>query len=118
MKYSGWDYLDHMLMSLSNIKEFMDTISEESEFVSNKMLRSAVTMELLGLSELVKKTVDLGTLPGNIQPWKGIIRFRDRTAHWYHTTDFALVYRIVVDDLPELGKILEEQKKKISVQDS
>lgn len=118
MKYSGWDYLDHMLVSLTNINEFMYGISKESEFVSNKMLRSAVTMELLGFAELVKKTVDLGTLPGNLHPWKGIIRFRDRTAHWYHTTDFALVYRIVAYDLPELSEILEKQKKTLLLTDN
>ena len=30
MKLSGWDYLDHMLVSLSNISEFMETVSDES----------------------------------------------------------------------------------------
>ena len=110
MKHSGWDYLDHMLVSLSNIKEFMSAVNQESDFVNNKMLRSAVTMELLSFAELVKKTVDLGTLPGNQQPWKGIIRFRDRTAHWYHTTDFALVYRIVTDDLPVVDELLSRQR--------
>ena len=118
MKYDKWDYLDHMLMSLTNIKEFMDGINEECEFVSNKMLRSAVTMELLGFAELVKKTVDLGALPGNLHPWRGIIRFRDRTAHWYHTTDFALVYRVVADDLPKLSEILEELKKTLQLADN
>ena len=106
-----------MITALDLIFEFIKDVQTEERFVNDKLLCRAVTMELLGFSELVKKTVELGTISDAGKPWNDIVRFRDRTSHWYHNTDFVQVYRIVRDDLPKLYEYLkqvQQEEDKIS----
>jgi len=111
MKYSGWDFLEHMLKACEDINEFMTGVTSVTEFTSNKMLRSAVTMELFNFSELVKKTTEDGTLSGKTKPWRDIVRFRDKVGHWYTRLDFESVYDIVTNHLPAVHAYLKEQKR-------
>ena len=108
MKDSEWGYLEHMITAINNISEFMTGIDDEQNFVNNKLVRSAVCMELLNFGELVKKTADMGIVSGAEYPWKNIIRFRDRTSHWYHTTDFSIIYKIVTSDMPVAVNLLNK----------
>lgn len=109
MKSNRQGLFHHMEESLKNIDEFMETAKDEKKFTENKLVRSAVCMELLNFVELVKKSAADGIVPAHDYPWKNIIRLRDRTSHWYHKTDFGVIYRIVTEDLPniraELAKI-------------
>ena len=113
MKDNGWGYLEHMLQACADIEEFCQECTTVDDFVANKMMRSAVTMELLNLGELVKKTAELGTIDGTDVLWKNIIRFRDRTSHWYHTTDFSTVWSIVENRIPKIYDFLKQQQQQV-----
>ena len=111
MQYSGWSLLDHMIAALNLISEFMQSTPTKESFLDNKLVSRAVTMELFNFAELVKKTSEDGTLPGNMYPWREIIRFRDKMGHWYFTTNFSLIYDIVVNHLPSVAAYLQQQQK-------
>jgi uncharacterized protein with HEPN domain len=40
-------------------------------------------------------------------PWAAIIGMRNRLIHAYEDVDMDIVWRIVVDDLPDLIRVLE-----------
>ena len=109
MKSNNWYYLEHMLQACEDIIEFLKDCSSAEEFAASKMLRSATTMELLNLGELIKKSSELGNIDGKHEMWQSLIRFRDRTAHWYHTTDFITVYTIAKMRIPKIYMYLQQQ---------
>ncbi|MCL2014746.1 MAG: DUF86 domain-containing protein [Defluviitaleaceae bacterium] len=111
MKYSGWDFLEHMLRACELIERFMVDVKDVDEFINDELRCRAVTMELFGFAELVKKTAEDGTLPGKMNPWREIIRFRDKVGHWYFETNFKVVYDVVTKHLPTVHTYLKEQKR-------
>ena len=111
MERNDWSYLEHMLQACENIFEFMQGFESENDFVGSKVHRGAVTMELLSLGELVKKTCEHGSIDGRDDLWRNVIRFRDRTSHWYHTTDFSIVYTIVINRVPLIYAALQQQQR-------
>ena len=44
MKYSGWDFLDHMVQACEELIEFLKDINSSDEFEADAKTRRAVTM--------------------------------------------------------------------------
>jgi uncharacterized protein with HEPN domain len=80
MKYSGWDYLDHMVQTCEELAECMQGIESADELEASVKTRRAVTMCLLDLGELF---TSLGDEERNEYPsehWHRIIGFRNRSS--------------------------------------
>jgi len=111
MKYSGWDYLDHMVQTCEELVECMQGIGSADELEASVKTRRAVTMCLLDLGELFTSLGDEERNEFPSEHWHRIIGFRNRSSHGYHTMDFELVYSIVINRVPPLFDFLKEKKK-------
>ena len=113
MKYSGWDYIDHMVDTCKELSECMEGIHTEEDFINSVLVRRAAVMCLLDLGELFS---GLGDDEKNLfvsDHWHRIIGFRNRSAHGYHTMDFRLVYSIVVNRVPPIYEFLKQQQARL-----
>ncbi|MDR2728605.1 MAG: DUF86 domain-containing protein [Chitinispirillales bacterium] len=112
MKYSGWDYLEHMLQTCREMEECLTGIDSLDEFEESVLVRRAVVMCLLDLGELI---TGLGESELSLYPsesWHKIVGFRNRAAHGYHTMDFEIVYALATIRVPEVYGYLIKQAVK------
>ena len=110
MKYSGWDYIDHMIKTCEELFECMQGINTADEMVASIKTRRAVVMCLLDLGELFTSLGDKERNEYPAEHWHRIIGFRNRSSHGYHTLDFELVYSIATNRVPPLYKFLKEKQ--------
>ena len=104
--------LQKILEETAIAKEFLKNINIDA-FLSNEMLKRAVSMTVINIGELVKNLTNEFRMEYKDVPWKDISGFRDIAAHKYKTLDMELVYNSVKIDIPEL----ENSIKKILNQD-
>lgn len=117
MKYSGWDYLDHMLQTCKELEICLADIDSLEEFENSVVVRRAVVMCLLDLGELITGLSEKETDLFPSDSWHRIVGFRNRAAHGYHTMDFEIVYTLATQRIPPLHKFLREYKCRLSVDD-
>jgi len=110
MKYSGWDYLDHMLNTCDELEICLVGVTTATSFAKDIKTRRAVVMCLLDLGELLKglTKVERSLFPNDSS--RHIIGFRDRAAHGYHTMDFDIVYSLATKIVPIIFKTLKDKK--------
>ena len=85
--------------------EMLGDASLES-FLSNEMLKRAISMTVINIGELIKNiTPELRSDHPHI-PWKAIAGMRDLTAHKYQTLRMEDVYYTVKNDFPNLKERL------------
>ena len=111
MKYSGWDYIDHMLQACNEMNICLQGINSASEFEESVIARRAVTMCLLDLGELINGLSERDLSPFPSESWHKIIGFRNRAAHGYHSMDFGIVYTLATVRVPEIYEYLIKQKR-------
>jgi uncharacterized protein with HEPN domain len=76
--------------------------SDEAGFVLDIMRRDAVAMSLLVIGETARRLSDDVKALAPDLAWPAIIALRNRIAHGYETIDPLRVWRIALDDIPEL----------------
>jgi len=111
MKYSGWNYLDHMILTCEELEFCMSDINSTEEFENSILVRRAVVMCLLDLGELI---TGLGDEEKSLYPseaWHRIVGFRNRAAHGYHTIDYSIVYVLATERVPALYNFLKNHKQ-------
>ncbi len=103
-------FIDDILESIQNIKDFTENINKE-KFLKDKLRQSAVCRELEIIGEAVKN------IPEEIRkkyprlPWKEIAGFRDVLSHSYFGVSIEKIWNVVENDLTEL----EKQIRKVQV---
>jgi uncharacterized protein with HEPN domain len=112
MKYSGWDYIEHMIQACEELSICMKDIESSSEFEESIVVRRAVTMCLLDLGELITglSERELSSYPS--ESWNRIVGFRNRAAHGYKSMDFSIVYTLATVRVPEIYGYLKQQLAK------
>jgi len=112
MKYSGWDYIEHMIQACREIDICLQGINSSEEFEKSIVVRRAVTMCLLDLGELINglSESDLSSYPS--ESWHKIVGFRNRAAHGYHSMDFGIIYTLATVRVPEIYDYLKQQQIK------
>ena len=111
MKYSGWDYLDHMVQTCEELFECMQGVTSAEDLKASIKTRRAVVMCLLDLGELFTGLGDEERGEYPTEHWHRIIGFRNRSSHGYHALDFELVYSIAVNRVPPLYEFLKKKQK-------
>jgi uncharacterized protein with HEPN domain len=111
MKYSGWDYLDHMVQTCEELFECMQGVESVDEFKSSVRIRRSAAMCLLDLGELFKTLSEKELSEYPSEHWRNVIGFRNRAAHGYHTLDFGMVYSIAINRVPPLYKFLKGKQQ-------
>ena len=97
--------IQKVLSELNLGSEMLGDASLES-FLSNEMLKRAISMTVINIGELIKNIMpELRSDHPDI-PWKAIAGMRDLTAHKYQTLRMEDVYYTVKNDFPNLKERL------------
>ena len=100
-------YLEDILESIEKIEEYTHDRNFE-EFTKNTERQDAVIRRLEIMGEAVKN------LPGDLKekyttiPWRQIAGMRDMLIHEYAGVSLGPVWKVVIDDLKPLKKIIVE----------
>lgn len=78
------------------------------QFLTNEMLKRAVSMTIINIGELIKNVSDDLRTEHQEVPWKAAAGMRDIAAHKYQTLRMEDVYNTTTEDLPALRVQLEE----------
>ena len=111
MKYSGWDYLDHMLHTCEELEVCLTGINSVEDFENSIVVRRAVVMCLLDLGELITSLSEKEISLFPSESWHKIVGFRNRAAHGYHSMDFEIVYTLATVRVPPLYEFLKQYKQ-------
>jgi len=105
-------YLLDILDETKRIERFFSSITSEIELQESALVFYATLKSFENTGEAVKH------IPEGIKnsyqqiPWKQIIAFENILVHEYFGISFPIVYDIVVNELPELKKVINEILKK------
>ncbi len=103
-------YIEHILHSISKIKDFTKGITEK-DFAANEMLQDAVIRNIEIIGEATKKISDKLKSKYPHIPWKEMAGMRDKLIHDYMGVDVAVVWKTVELDIPMLEQLLLEFEK-------
>lgn len=94
-------YLEDMLFSIAKVKEYTRFITED-DFERSEEKQDAVLRRISILGEAAKK-VSMETKSRDTEiPWRAIAGMRDIVIHQYFGVSLALVWRVVISDLPRI----------------
>ena len=107
-------FIEHMLDSISAIKEFSKNTSL-NDLLSSRIKQSAIVREIEIIGEAAKNISENLKKTHKEVPWRDIIGTRDRMIHQYFGVDMEVVWNIVKRDIPTLEKQLVKIKKDLAV---
>lgn len=93
--------LDDILACAEEIAEYLRGI-EEGEFLEDRLRQRAVERVLTIVGEAAKQLSE-ETRARIPQPWREIIRFRDKGIHAYDALSPVTLYRIATESVPALA---------------
>ena len=100
-------YLWDMLQTANEAVEMMEHYDLAS-FLDNRVLLRAAERIVEIIGESAKHVSDNGRKATPDIPWREIIGQRNILAHEYGQIDHELLYKTIVDDIPELIRHLEK----------
>lgn len=98
--------LQDILECAHEIQEYLDGINE-MDFVLDRMRQRAVERLLTIIGEAAKN-LSGDTRQKIRQPWREIIRLRDKGVHHYDSLTPATLYRIATESVPDLRLAIEK----------
>jgi len=114
MKRDDTLYLDHILDSIAEIENFVDSITKK-DFLKNSEKQAATIRMLEVIGEAVKNISKYFKDKHSEVEWLKIAGTRDVMIHAYFDVNLDIVWAIVKHDIPKLKKqiieIKEEMKK-------
>lgn len=99
-------YLWDMLQAAKEVVEMMEEHDLPS-FLTNRMLQRAIERCVEIIGEAARRVTHEGQEETPDIPWRELIGQRNILAHEYGQIDHELLYKTVVDDIPELIRYLE-----------
>src|SRR5215212_10896881 len=101
------DFLNDILDSATKARAFI-TGMDFAAFASDAKTVFAVVRALEIIGEAAKRIPDDIRAKALAIPWRSISGMRDKLIHDYVSVDVEIVWRTVVDDLPEFEKRIAE----------
>ena len=98
--------LQAMAARIGLVRGWAEEMDEET-FLDDAMAKDAMAMSLLVIGETARRLLDKTKQAAPDVPWPAIQSLRNRIAHGYETVDHRMVWRIVLDDLPELAEAID-----------
>jgi len=102
-------FIEHILDSINAIEEFSKDFTEKN-LTSNRLRQSAIVREIEIIGETAKNISNEFKNEHKEVPWKEIIGTRDKLIHHYFGVDLGIVWRIIIDFLPDLKSKLIQIK--------
>lgn len=85
--------------------------SDAEGFLDDRLRQRAVERLLTIIGEAAKNLSD-ETRAAIVQPWREIIRFRDKGIHAYDSLSPASLYRIATESVPDLASAVKRHLKR------
>lgn len=110
MSKSATEYIRHILDEITFLTDQTATLSED-QFMRDEVLQRAFARSLEVIGEAVKN------IPENYKSshpdieWKSFAGLRDKLIHHYFGVDYALVWDVVKNELPNLQSKLQSLLK-------
>jgi len=113
MSRSNIEYLKHALDEIDFLEKQTQNLAEDG-FMQDELMQHAFIRSLEIIGEAVKQIPEeIRNKYKNID-WKAYAGFRDKLIHHYFGVDYALVWDVIINELPELKKklffVLEQEK--------
>ncbi len=99
-------YISDILHAMKLIDEFVTGMDFET-FSEDEKTKSAVVMQLHVIGEAAKHVPDVLRQKYPDVPWKRLAGMRDRLIHGYFEVDYAIVWKVVESNLPELRPAIQ-----------
>ena len=99
-------YLAHISDAIQDIQHYASV--GRDMFMSDRMRQDAVIRKLEIIGEAVKNLSDQVKQLAPSTPWRKIAGMRDRLTHWYFSVDLALVWTVVLRELPLLRNAVDD----------
>ncbi len=103
----------HIINSIEIIEKYTDGI-DVLGFESNNLVQDAVLFHFSVIGEAIVH-IDSNILEGFEYPWYKVRSFRNLIAHEYFNIKMIAVWMIIINDLPQLKKIVIDIKDSISI---
>lgn len=101
------DYLNDILESISDIKEFVAGIDYEN-FLRDKKTSKAVIRSLEIIGEAAKQIPEPLRNSHKEIPWQEIMGMRNKLAHEYFGVDLDIVWQSIHEDIDPLEAVVKE----------
>lgn len=106
------DYLQDILDSISDIDNFIGSMSFE-EFKKDKKTVNAVVRSIEIIGEASKKIPNALRAKYKALPWKEMTGMRDKLIHAYFGVDIETLWKTVKDDIPPLKQLIQKMLQDI-----
>ncbi|MBI2270576.1 MAG: DUF86 domain-containing protein [Bacteroidetes bacterium] len=114
MSHSQLELLRHILSETDFVLENTANKSE-TQIINDSILSRALVRSLEIIGEATKKLPDEVVLKYPEINWKDMARTRDKLIHHYSGVDYAIIWDIICNELPELKfqieNIITEESK-------
>lgn len=107
MSKSAIEYIRHILDEITFLSQEASTLAEE-QFQHDETRKRAFARSLEIIGEAVKNTPDDYKEAHPEIEWKSFAGLRDKLIHHYFGVDYALVWDVVKNELPDLKEKLQK----------
>ena len=99
-------YIAKIIKDIDFVIKNMSGVSAE-DFSKNEILQDSMMFRLIQISENAKKLSDTYKMQHSEIPWTDVYGLRNKIVHEYGQVDLGIVYDTLVNDIPEVRKLLE-----------
>ena len=98
-------YIAKIIKDIDFVIKNMSGVSAE-DFSKNEILQDSMMFRLIQISENAKKLSDTYKMQHSEIPWTDVYGLRNKIVHEYGRVDLGIVYDTLVNDIPEVRKLL------------
>lgn len=99
------EYLRHVMDEIAYLQSDVASVGED-RFMRDETLQRAAARSLEIIGEAMKQVPDDFRTKYETVDWKSFAGLRDKLIHHYFGVDYAIVWDIVVNELPDLKEKL------------
>ena len=99
-------YIAKIIKDIDFVIKNMSGVSAE-DFSKNEILQDSMMFRLIQISENAKKLSDTYKMQHSEIPWTDVYGLRNKIVQEYGQVDLGIVYDTLVNDIPEVRKLLE-----------